>query len=231
MNKLYSILLISALATSVSAQAGSAFLEARQAYNTVSELSEIALRGGYNFDIGAGIMVTNAYNIGKFDQFKHSFNELEGWYPLFHPTNEWTISSGGLINSNSNGSGGALYLDNNYKFLPSFNLTIRYRYNRNNYDSIDFNGQPARNDTHEIASYLNFSVTDKLSYTLEPHYFIRVNDFQSKNGKSHHWELTNKFSYKVDAHWMPYLELQWLDRWNDYNKEQYRIRLGARYTF
>ncbi len=37
---------------------------------------------------------------------------------------------------------------------------------------------------------------------------------------------TNKFSYKIDKNWLPYLELQWLDRWNDYNREQYRIHFG-----
>ncbi|EKY4856704.1 porin OmpL, partial [Enterobacter hormaechei] len=46
-----------------------------------------------------------------------------------------------------------------------------------------------------------------------------------------HWEITNKFSYKIDRNWLPYFELQWLDRWNDYNREQYRIRLGLRYSF
>ncbi|WP_427926975.1 oligogalacturonate-specific porin KdgM family protein [Acinetobacter baumannii] len=35
----------------------------------------------------------------------------------------------------------------------------------------------------------------------------------------------------MDRNWLPYLELQWLDRWNDYNREQYRIRLGLRYSF
>ncbi|MEG7493455.1 oligogalacturonate-specific porin KdgM family protein, partial [Enterobacter hormaechei] len=66
---------------------------------------------------------------------------------------------------------------------------------------------------------------------FEPHFFQRVNDYHSKNGKDHHWEITNKFSYKIDRNWLPYLELQWLDRWNDYNREQYRIRLGLRYSF
>ena len=230
-NKTNTILLVAALFASASAQAGRAYLETREAYNTASELNEIILRGGYNFEGGAGVMATNAYNIGKFDQLKHSYNELEGWYPLFRPTDKWTVSPGGLVNSSSAGSGGAVYLDNNYKFLPFFNLTVRYRYNHNNYDSIAFNGNPARNDTHEIANYWNFKLSDELNYTFEPHYFIRVNDFHSKNGKSHHWEITNKFSYKIDTHWMPYLELQWLDRWNDYNKEQYRIRVGLRYTF
>ncbi|HGA2242418.1 TPA: oligogalacturonate-specific porin KdgM family protein, partial [Enterobacter roggenkampii] len=107
----------------------------------------------------------------------------------------------------------------------------RYRYNHNNYDTPDYNGQMDKNDTHEFANYWNFKVTDAFFYTFEPHFFQRVNDYHSKNGKDHHWEITNKFSYRIDRNWLPYLELQWLDRWNDYNREQYRIRLGLRYSF
>lgn len=224
-------LLMTTLVISTGAEAGRAYLETRTAYNTASDLSEVILRGGYHFDGGQGLMATNAYNVGKFDQVKHSYNELEGWYPIFRPTDKWTITTGGLVNSNSAGSGGSVYLDNNYKFLPSFNLTVRYRYNRSNYDTIDFNGNSARNDTHEIANYWNFKISEQFNYTFEPHYFIRTNDFYSKNGKSHHWEITNTFRYKIDNNWMPYLDLQWLDRWNYYNQEQYRIRVGVRYTF
>ncbi|PHI29448.1 porin OmpL [Budvicia aquatica] len=208
-----------------------AYVETRTAYNTASDLNEVILRGGYNFDMGAGLMFTNAYNVGKWDEIKHSYNEIEGWYPLFKPTDKLTIQPGGLINDNRDGSGGAAYLDINYKFTPTFNLTFRYRYNHSNYDTMDLNGDMNKNDTHELANYWNFKVTDALSYTFEPHLFLRVNDFNSKNDKDHHWEITNKFSYKVDQNWMPYLELQWLDRWNYYNSEQYRIRLGVRYSF
>lgn len=229
MNKISAAIILASF-ISGTAYAG-AYLETREAYNTASEESEIILRGGYNFDNGSGLMYTNAYNVGKMDQLKHSYNELEGWYPLFHPTENWTISPGGLINSSSAGSGGAAYLDVNYKFLSWFNLTTRYRYNHNNYDTIDTNGEYNKNDTHEMAMYWNFKVSDQFLYTFEPHYFIRVNDFKSKNDESHHWEITNKFSYKIDDNWMPYLELQWLDRWDYYNREQYRIRLGLRYSF
>ena len=169
--------------------------------------------------------------MGKWDELKHSYNEIEGWYPLFKPTDKLTFQPGGLINDSSAGSGGAVYLDTNYKFTDWFNLTFRYRYNHNNYDTPDYNGRMDKNDTHEFANYWNFKVTDAFFYTFEPHFFQRVNDYHSKNGKDHHWEITNKFSYKIDRNWLPYLELQWLDRWNDYNREQYRIRLGLRYSF
>lgn len=57
------LVLLSAL---ISCQAfAGAYLETREAYNTASEESEVILRAGYNFDMGAGIMATNAYDLGK----------------------------------------------------------------------------------------------------------------------------------------------------------------------
>lgn len=41
---------------------------------------------------------------------------------------------------------------------------------------------------------------------------MRVNDFNSSNGKDHHWEITNTFRYRINEHWLPYFELRWLDR-------------------
>ncbi|MCV5767509.1 porin OmpL, partial [Escherichia coli] len=94
------------------------------------------------------------------------------WYPLFKPTDKLTIQPGGLINDKSIGSGGAVYLDVNYKFLPWFNLTVRNRYNHNTYSSTDLSGELDNNDTYEIGTYWNFKITDKFSYTFEPHYFM-----------------------------------------------------------
>ena len=75
-------------------------------------------------------------------------------------------------------------------------------------------------------------ITDKFSYTFEPHYFIRVNDFNSSNGKDHHWEITNTFRYRINEHWLPYFELRWLDRnVEPYHREQNQIRIGTKYFF
>lgn len=88
------------------------------------------------------------------------------------------------------------------------------------------------NDTYEIGNYWNFSITDKFSYTFEPLYFMRVNNFNSSNGKDHHWEITNTFKYRINENWLPYLELRWLDRnVEPYHREQNQIRIGAKYFF
>lgn len=202
MKKINAIILLSSL-TSASVFAG-AYVENREAYNLASDQGEVMLRVGYNFDMGAGIMLTNTYNFQREDELKHGYNEIEGWYPLFKPTDKLTIQPGGLINDKSIGSGGAVYLDVNYKFVPWFNLTVRNRYNHNNYSSTDLSGELDNNDTYEIGTYWNFKITDKFSYTFEPHYFMRVNDFNSSNGKDHHWEITNTFRYRINEHWLPY---------------------------
>lgn len=138
MKKINAIILLSSL-TSASVFAG-AYVENREAYNLASDQGEVMLRVGYNFDMGAGIMLTNTYNFQREDELKHGYNEIEGWYPLFKPTDKLTIQPGGLINDKSIGSGGAVYLDVNYKFVPWFNLTVRNRYNHNNYSSTDLSG-------------------------------------------------------------------------------------------
>ncbi|EAV4956579.1 porin OmpL, partial [Salmonella enterica] len=52
------------------------------------------------------------------------------------------------------------------------------------------------------------------------------------NGTKHHWEITNTFRYRINEHWLPYLELRWLDRnVEPYHREQNQIRIGAKYFF
>lgn len=207
------------------------YVETREAYNTASDKHEFALRGGYNFLNGAGIMYTNAYNTNRYNELKHSYNELEGWYPFYKITPQWTLQIGGIVNDSYAGSGVSGYGDINYKFNDAFNVTARYRYNHKNYDTINPVGYYDRNDTHQFVMYWNYTINDSWSYTFEPDFYIARNNFIQKNGKDHSWELNNKIIYSYDQHWKPYLELGWLDRWVDYSKEQYRIRVGVRYYF
>lgn len=231
MKKLNTIILLSSI-ISTSSFAGRAYFENREAYNLASDQQEFMLRIGYNFDMGAGIMMTNTYNQQRDNELKHGYNELEGWYPLFKPTEKLTIQPGGLINDDRNGSGGAFYLDVNYKFTPSFNLTVRNRFNYKNYSSTDLNGDLDNNNSYEIGNYWNFIFTDKFSYTFEPHYFYNVNDYNSANGTKHHWEITNTFRYRINDNWLPYFELRWLDRdATTYHREQNQIRVGFKYFF
>jgi predicted porin len=223
-------ILIFFILTSTQALAGP-FLEGREGYNLATDQQEILLRVGYNFDVGAGVMLSNTYNMQRKEELKHNYNEIEGWYPL-KVTDNLTFQPGGLVNDKSIGSSGAFYMDVNYRFAPWFNLTVRNRYNYNNYSSTDFNNECDSNDTYDIGNYWNFAVTDKLSYTFEHHYITHLNNFHSSNGKRYNWEITNTFKYQLNKNWLPYLDLRWLDRNSEpYHKEQTQIRVGARYSF
>ncbi|MFS2221102.1 oligogalacturonate-specific porin KdgM family protein [Pantoea sp. B65] len=216
---------------SVSSFSAGPWIELREAFNTASEQHELVVRGAYNFANGAGIMLTNSYSVNKYDEFKHSYNEMEAWYPLFKPTTEFTISPALILTDNSSGSTVSPYMDFNYKFTPDFNVTFRYRYNNKNYETLDNNAQYDKDSTHQFVMYWNLKINDSWAYTFEPDYFIHINDYSSKNGKDHNWELNNKLTYTMTANWKPYVEASWLDRWNNYNREQYRFRVGIRYYF
>lgn len=224
------VLSLSALYSVHSFSAGP-WIEVREAYNTASKKHEFVLRGAYNFSNGAGIMLTNAYNTNKYDELKHSYNEIEGWYPFFKPTQEFTVSPALIITDNTDGSTVSPYVDMNYKFTPDFNVTFRYRYNHKNYETPDLNGNNDKDSTHQLVMYWNYKINDTWAYTFEPDYFMNINDYHRANGKDHSWELNNKLVYTYDQHWKPYVEASWLDRSVQYDKEQYRFRVGIRYYF
>ncbi|NMP27311.1 porin OmpL [Rahnella sp. SAP-1] len=231
MKKIISAITVAGFLYSVSSYAAGPWIEAREAFNSASEQHEFMMRGGYNFINGAGIMLTNAYSVDKYNQFKHSYNELESWYPLFKPTQFFTILPALIITDSASGSTVSPYMDFNYKFTPDFNVTFRYRYNNKNYDSVDNQGRYDKDSTHQFVMYWNLKINDTWAYTFEPDYYIHINDYNSKNGKDHNWELNNKLTYTWDKNWKPYVEASWLDRWDLYNREQYRFRVGIRYSF
>lgn len=88
------VILTSVISTSVFA---GAYVENREAYNLASDQMEFMLRVGYNSDMGAGIMLTNTYTLQRDDELKHGYNEIEGWYPLFKPTDKLTIQPGVML--------------------------------------------------------------------------------------------------------------------------------------
>ncbi|HCJ5524744.1 TPA: porin OmpL [Klebsiella pneumoniae] len=224
------IAIIIASVFSASVSANGAWVEAREAYETGYDRHELAFRGGYDFASSAGIMLTNAYDTGKYDQLKHSFNELEGWYPLYSFEN-FTLMGGAIVNENSDGSGGAAYFDFRYVVDPALSFVLRTRYNYRNYDSINLHNNMQPNDTGEFHLGMNYVINPDWTYYLEPTYVQQVNDFHSANNRDHHWEINNVITYTGFINWRPYVEIGYMDRVTAEHEDNYRIRLGLRYNF
>ncbi len=98
--KKYNVFLsLSLLFASIPVYAGG-YIEARGAWNSASEEHQFKLGAGYNFQNGAGLVYQSVFNTGKdLNQLKHSFDEIEGWYPVWKITNDLTFYGGGIINS------------------------------------------------------------------------------------------------------------------------------------
>ncbi|MFV0263255.1 MAG: oligogalacturonate-specific porin KdgM family protein [Kluyvera sp.] len=219
------------LNVSFSAFAGG-FLEVREAYESASKDHQLKLGGGYNFNNGAGVLYQTVFNTGKnLEQLKHTFDELEGWYPLWHITDKLTFYPGGIINSTSAGSTTSPYVQLGYIYNSDLGLAFKYRYNHMNYQTNDLRNEMDYNDNHQLVMVVNYKITDKVSYEFEPDFYINTGNYKRKNGKDHSWELNHKFTWKMSPTWRPFVQLSWLDRDNSNNAERYRIRLGIRYYF
>ena len=223
-------ILLLAVALPAFCQAGG-YLEVREAWNSASEEHQFKVGAGYNFDNGAGVLFQTVYNTAELDQFKHSFDEFEGWYPLWEITDKLTLSPGGILNSTSAGSTTSPYVQLGYSVNPDLAVAFKYRYNHMNYQTRDINSEMNYNDNHQLVMVVNYKINDSLTYEFEPDLYLNSGDYNRKNGKDHSWELNHKFSWKITHHWRPFVQLSWLDRDINNHAEQYRIRLGMRYYF
>lgn len=208
------------------------YIEVREAWNSASEEHQLKLGAGYNFKNGAGLIYQSAFNTGKnLDQLKHSFDEIEGWYPVWKITNDLTFYGGGLINSTKSGSTTAPYVQLGYVATPDFAVAFKYKYNHMNYMTTNLIGTMDYNDNHQLIIVANYKISNILSYEFEPNLYINTADYNRKNGKDHSWELNHKLTWKMTQAWRPFIQLSWLDRDNKNHAEQIRIRLGIRYYF
>lgn len=207
------------------------YIEVREAWNSASEEHQFKLGAGYNFANGAGLLYQSAWNTGKLDQLKHTFDELEGWYPLWAITDNLTLSPGGIINSTSAGSATSPYVQLGYKYSDRLGMAFKYRYNHMNYRTPDLQGEQKYNDSHQLIAVINYKINPGLTYEFEPDLFLNTGEYRRKNGRDHSWELNHKLTWKMTDSWRPFVQLSWLDRDIRNNAEQYRIRLGIRYYF
>lgn len=214
---------------SISFSAGS-WIDVRDGYETAYNRHELSFRGGYNFDNTAGIMFTSAYNLEAMNQFDYSWRELEGWYPLVNYNKFW-VTGGALFNGNTDGSGGAGYFDFKSMLREDLTVTLRTRYNYRNYDSDNIYSRRKPANTLESHLGVSYNINNDWNYYFEPAYFKHLNNFRSANNKSYHIEVDNMLTYLGFKHIQPSIELAYLDRSAQRNRNNYRIRVGLRYNF
>ncbi|MFS2222339.1 oligogalacturonate-specific porin KdgM family protein [Pantoea sp. B65] len=225
---LYLAMALPLVCCSLNALASATWIDNRYAHTTAAEKNQYKIGAGHIFDNGAGILASAMYDPGQdFQQFRSTFQEFEGWYPIPLSDN-WTFSPGGLTDIDSGGTKLAPYAGIEYKFSKAFSIATRYRYNHMTHKELDYNSNMDYNDSHQIDVFFNYQATDKLWLQLNPEFFINSGDFYASNGQKTHWEPSIVARYRVNQHWMPYAEVAWLDQDKNHDN-QVRFRLGIRY--
>jgi hypothetical protein len=207
------------------------YVGGRGAYLSAESRHQPALYTGLNAPNGFGAVLTETFNAGKLDQFKSEAAELEMWYPFMKPTDNTSLHVGGLADSFAAGSNGGIYSGITYQIDERQNVMFRYRFNYQNFDTLNANNDLKRYYAHMLVLTYSWDITDKINYYFESEYYIALNDFRQANGKKTSGELHSQITYKIDEHWSPYVEVAWLDRVIAQNAEEYRIRWGVTYHF
>jgi len=207
------------------------YVGGRGAYLSAESRHQPAIYTGLNAPNGFGAILTETFNAGKMDQLKSEATELEMWYPYFKPTENTSLHIGGLADSFAAGSNGGFYTGATYQIDERQNVMFRYRFNYQNFDTLNANDDLKRYYAHMFVLTYSFDITDRINYYFESEYYIALNDFRQANGKKGSGELHSQITYKIDEHWYPYIEIAWLDRVIAQNAEEYRVRWGVTYHF
>ena len=211
-------------------KASQTWIDNRYAHVYSAETNQYKIGIGHLFDNKSGLLASSVYDLGQnFQQFKSAFQEFEGWYNV-DLDQHWSLQPGGLVDTTSDGNIISPYFGVNYSFNPGVLLGFRYRYNHNTKKTIDLSGVPEYDDTHHMSIFFSQQVTEKLSIQFIPELLINTNNFREANGSKHHWEIALAGRYRINANWVPYSEITWLDR-DQNNDNLIRLRVGVRYYF
>lgn len=208
--------------------ASSSWVDTRYAHITGAETNQYKIGVGHEFDSGAVFLASSLYDMGKdFNQFKSSFQEFEGWYPI-RLSDNWSVVPGALMDVNSAGTKIAGSVMLNHKLSNKMSIAERYRYNHMTHRENDLNQVRSYNDVHQLDLFINYQATNNFKLFLNPQYNVNTGNFKAPNGRKAHWENNLGAQYWMSKKWMPYTELAWLDRDKNHDN-QFRIRIGIKY--
>ena len=162
------------------------------------------------------------------------YNEIETNY-TYKLTDKWSLQPGGILHWSSKGTQLRPYFRINYKITPDLSTSLRYRYDYNDYETTNDNGEYHRDSVNRLDLYLRYKINDTWSVQYQGTVYKHASDqYEYKNGKT--WSTENAFSlrYKWNDWFSPYIEYDYLDRTGYYDGEgnipESRYRIGMTFT-
>jgi len=163
-----------------------------------------------------------------FDQSTTDYNELEGNYK-YHLNSSLYAQPGMMYHWGKEGAQFRPYVKFGWKMTQAWYSAIRFRYDWNQYDSVDLNGENHKGSQERIDLYLGWQNKD-WDIQDNPVFYRYVNDFHFNNGKQNSWENDLVIRYKHNKTWQPYVEWDYMEQQGKYNGEsgltENRFRIG-----
>lgn len=167
--------------------------------------------------------------------FTSDATELEVNYttPL---TDKWALQPGGILHWSNNGSQLRPYIRLNYQITPQWSSGIRYRYDYNNYETINSNGGSHRDSVNRFDIFLGYKLTPALTLSYQgTAYKHSSNQYNFKNHQTWATENAVNLNYKWNKAFASYVEYDYLDKQGYYkgqdNISASRYRVGVTFYF
>jgi len=159
------------------------------------------------------------------------YNELETNY-IWKFAKDWNLQPGGIYHWSSKGSQLRPYVRLNYKITPDLTSGIRYRYDYNNYTTINSEGAEHRDSVNRLDLFLSYKLTPVWTVSWQGTAYRHTNsDYRYKNDKASAIENAFILRYKWNKYFSPYVEYDYLDKQGSHEGEtklhESRYRIGA----
>lgn len=158
------------------------------------------------------------------------YNEIETNY-TYKLNDKWNLQPGGILHWSSNGTQLRPYIRVNYKITEKLSSGLRYRYDYNDYETKNSDGESHRDSANRLDLYFGYKINPQWSLSYQGTVYRHASgDYEYKNGKQ--WSTENAFGvrYKWNKYVSNYVEYDYLDKQGYYDGEgdraESRYRVG-----
>lgn len=123
-------------------------------------------------------------------------------------------------------------IQDNWSFAPTWRFDSRFRYQYADFETKDLSGQKDHPNTTRLDLWLRKSFDDKWDGYYNFRWDYQLNNYEYVNKSPNYFENNIGIGYKITPAVLTYTEVGYLgETANKQQDPQWRIRLGASYTF
>jgi oligogalacturonate-specific porin family protein len=176
-------------------------LDTRLSYDTVNKdyIDRIYVgntwSNGLAGSLEANFLLTGIKNSDKIDAMHTGNTEVVGWWTYrFSPelfirpglstlVNAGTTSTATLAAGTTGGSTSRPFVTLGYKAADDLDMSLRYRFQHRNYNTMDLSKQLDRDNAHNLTLWFGYKLSDSVNLEYQLDYIKKINNYTNDNGK------------------------------------------------